>query len=204
MRRRSSRGHCRHWDHSAASYATIPDLVILPGVAIASRRPVRSILLVSKVPVNQIRSVALDTSSMTSVALTKVLFARLWKATPTFASMPPDLDAMLQVNDAALVIGYLALKVDRGRYLSWDLAEEWIRLTGKPFVFAFWAVREMAFGDCSSDLALTFQRSRDNGLLPEKHEADISGMGAKARACPRLNHELPDRKHSLPSRPGMP
>src|SRR6202451_933086 len=60
----------------AAAYTQIPGLLVLPGVAIASRRPVRSILLVSKVPVERIRSVALDTSSMTSVALTKVLFEK--------------------------------------------------------------------------------------------------------------------------------
>ena len=60
----------------AAAYAQVPGLMALPGVAIASRRPVRSILLVSKLPLERIRSVALDTSSMTSVALTKVLFEK--------------------------------------------------------------------------------------------------------------------------------
>ena len=56
---------------------------------------------------------------------------------------------MLQEHDAGLVIGDPALKVDRSRYLSYDLAEEWIRLTGKPFVFAFWAVRQAALADAS-------------------------------------------------------
>jgi len=79
----------------AAAYATIPGLVILPGVAIASRKPVRSILLVSKVPLEQIRSVALDTSSLTSVALTKVLFAKWWGLDRTFTSMAPDIEKML-------------------------------------------------------------------------------------------------------------
>src|SRR3954463_4961093 len=60
----------------AAAYAVIPDLEILPGVAIASRREVQSILLVSKVPLKNIRTVGLDTSSMTSVALLKVLFSK--------------------------------------------------------------------------------------------------------------------------------
>src|SRR5579872_4514582 len=64
----------------AASYTTIPDLAILPGIAIASVRAVRSILLVSKVPLEQVHRVALDTSSMTSVALIKVLFSRWWGA----------------------------------------------------------------------------------------------------------------------------
>ncbi|HEY1265453.1 MAG TPA: MqnA/MqnD/SBP family protein, partial [Terriglobales bacterium] len=70
----------------AAAYATVPRLVILPGVAIASLRPVRSILLVSRVPLEKIRDVALDTSSLTSVALLRVLFAQWWDRQPNFAS----------------------------------------------------------------------------------------------------------------------
>ena len=152
----------------AAAYATIPGLVILPGVAIASRKPVRSILLVSKVPLEQIRSMALDTSSLTSVALTKVLFARWWGPGRTFTSMEPDIEKMLAEHDAGLVIGDPALKIDRSRYLTYDLAEEWIRLTGKPFVFAFWAVRQEALDDAPVvfDLATVFQDSRDHGLEP--------------------------------------
>jgi chorismate dehydratase len=153
----------------AAAYASIPGLAILPGVAIASRRPVRSILLVSKVPLDKIQSVALDTSSLTSVALTKVLFERWWGAGRTFTPMAPDLEKMLKEHDAGLVIGDPALKVDRSRYLSYDLAEEWIRFTGKPFVFAFWAIRQGALEDVPLrlDLAAVFQQSRDHGLRTE-------------------------------------
>ncbi len=152
----------------AAAYATIPGLVILPGVAIASRKPVRSILLVSNVPLEQIGSVALDTSSLTSVALTKVLFAKWWGQGRTFTSMAPDVEKMLREHDAGLVIGDPALKIDRSRYLTYDLAEEWIRLTGKPFVFAFWAVRHAALinAPATLDLAAIFQSSRDHGLEP--------------------------------------
>ena len=71
--------------------AAFPDLAIIPDVAIASRRAVRSILLVSKVPLAEIRTVALDTSSMTSVALTKVLFAKWWGGERTFSAMAPDI-----------------------------------------------------------------------------------------------------------------
>src|ERR1039458_4338533 len=78
----------------AAAYTQIPGLVVLPGVAIASRRPVRSILLVSKVPVDQIRTVALDTSSMTSVALTKILFEKWLGGGRTFTPMSPDIEKM--------------------------------------------------------------------------------------------------------------
>jgi len=152
----------------AAAYATIPDLVILPGVAIASRQPVRSILLVSKVPLEEIRSVALDTSSLTSVALTRVLFAKWWGGARAFSAVAPDIEKMLEQHDAGLVIGDPALQIDRSRYFTYDLAEEWIRLTGKPFVFAFWAVRQAALKDApaSLDLATIFQESRDRGLLP--------------------------------------
>jgi len=151
----------------AAAYGQIPGLAVIPGVAIAARRPVRSILLVSKVPIEKMQSVALDTSSMTSVALTKVLFERWLGGGRTFTPMAPDLDAMLRDHDAALVIGDTALKVDRLKYFTLDLAEEWIRFTGKPFVFAFWAVRRAALESSPLDLAAIFQASRDHGLQPE-------------------------------------
>jgi chorismate dehydratase len=150
----------------AAAYTSIPGLAILPGVAIASRSPVRSILLVSKVALDQVRSVALDTSSLTSVALTKVLFAKWWGAGRTFTPMAPHVEEMLKEHDAGLLIGDPALKVDRSCYRTYDLAEEWIRFTGKPFVFALWAVRQAALADAPPGLDLTtvFQESRDHGL----------------------------------------
>jgi len=153
----------------AAAYVLIPGLKILPDVAIASRRAVRSILLVSKVPVEKIRTVALDTSSMTSVALTKVLFEKWLGGGRTFTPMAPDVEKMLAQHDAGLLIGDPALQIDRSRYLTLDLAEEWIRFTGKPFVFAFWAIREDALqeADPAQDLSAIFQTSRDHGLLPE-------------------------------------
>ena len=152
----------------AAAYATIPGLMILPGVAIAARQAVRSILLVSKVPLEKIRSVGMDTSSLTSVALTKILFAKLWRGDRDFIAMEPDLLQMLANADAGMIIGDPALAIDRSRYFTYDLAEEWIRLTGQPFVFAFWTVRGAALKDDSPiDLAETFQHSRDHGLRPE-------------------------------------
>jgi len=152
----------------AAAYAVIPGLQVLPRVAIASRRPVRSILLVSKVPIEKIRTVALDTSSMTSTALIRILFEKWLGGGRTFAPMTPDIDAMLRAYDAGLLIGDPALRIDRSRYFTLDLADEWIRHTGKPFVFAFWAVREDALREAAStlDLAGVFRQSRDHGLEP--------------------------------------
>src|SRR5271155_2192146 len=153
----------------AAAYTQIPGLLVLPDVAIASRRPVRSILLVSRVPLEKVRTVALDTSSMTSVALTKVLFEKWLGGGRTFTAMPPDIDKMLAQHDAGLLIGDPALQIDRSQYFTLDLAEEWIRYTGKPFVFAFWAVRQDALHEAepSADLAAIFQHSRDQGVAPE-------------------------------------
>lgn len=150
----------------AAAYAQTPGLVALPDVAIASRRAVRSILLVSKGPIDKVRSVALDTSSMTSVALAKIIFEKWLGGGRIYASMKPEVDAMLAAHDAGLLIGDPALQVDRSRYQTLDLAEEWIRRTGKPFVFAFWAVRSQALAeaDPALDLSTIFRDSRDHGL----------------------------------------
>lgn len=164
----------------AAAYATVPDLVIIPDVAIAARRAVRSILLVSKAPSNSdkdkwgkhVRTVALDTSSMTSVALAKILFAKWLGGARDYKPMAPDLDAMLSECDAALLIGDPALQVDRTRYFTLDLAEEWVVRTGKSFVFAFWAIRKQALaGRNAAAIAGTFQKSRDHGLSPKNLEA---------------------------------
>jgi chorismate dehydratase len=155
-----------------AAYATVPGLVVLPGVAIAARQAVRSILLVSKVPLEKIQTVGMDTSSLTSTALLKVLFAKWWGGDKTFVAMEPDVENMLRQADAGLVIGDPALKVDRARYFTYDLGEEWVRLTGQPFVFAFWAVRQEAAREASPSLDLpeVFQQSRDHGLKPENLE----------------------------------
>jgi chorismate dehydratase len=160
----------------AAAYATVPGLVIIPDVAIAARRAVRSILLVSKISLDkwpaQVRTVALDTSSMTSVALAKILFARWLGGARDYKPMAPDLDAMLSECDAALLIGDPALQVDRNRYFTLDLAEEWVTRTGKSFVFAFWAIRKQALvGRNSQAIAEVFKKSRDHGVSPKNLEA---------------------------------
>lgn len=153
------------------TYANIPGLAVLPDVAIAANNSVRSILLVLKNPIEQVRTVALDTSSRTSVALTKILLTKYFPAAPEpeYLEMAPDLDAMLAHTDAALLIGDAALQVDRSCYQAIDLAEEWRRFTGKPFVFAFWAIRFASLSDtnCAYDLGDVFSRSRDHGLEPE-------------------------------------
>ncbi|MGA8539096.1 MAG: menaquinone biosynthesis protein [Terriglobales bacterium] len=164
----------------AAAYATVPDLVILPDVAIAARNAVRSILLVGKAPVDSlseeqwstgVHTVALDNSSMTSVALAKILFAKWLGGERDYKPMAPDLDAMLAACDAALLIGDPALQVNRDSYFTLDLAEEWTARTGKSFVFAFWAIRKAALaGRDGAAIAQIFKKSRDHGLSPKNLE----------------------------------
>lgn len=154
----------------AFTYAEIPGLVILPNIAIASKDSVRSILLLSNKPMADIRTVAVDTSSRTSVALLQVLFAKFLGGPRALTPHPPQLDQMLRHHDAALLIGDAALQVpaDCGCELH-DLAHLWRRHTGQPFVFAFWAVRLDALNRQPEGMSLTrvFQQSRDHGLEPQ-------------------------------------
>src|SRR6202140_4395259 len=95
----------------AIEYQRIDDLVILPDMAIASQNQVRILLLISKKPIEAARSIALDRSSRSTQALTKILCDRKWKIAPEFLEMPPDAGAMLQRADAALLIGDPALRL---------------------------------------------------------------------------------------------
>jgi chorismate dehydratase len=119
----------------------IPNLKVLPDLCVAARHEVRSVLLVSRGPLSEIKRVALDQNSRTSVALLRILLREKYGLDPEYIHERPDPERMLSEADAALVIGDPALKVDRDRYLITDLAAEWNELTGLPFVFAVWAVR---------------------------------------------------------------
>ncbi len=154
-----------------AAYTTIPDLVVVPDVAIASKNAVRSILLVSKVPVEKIRNVATDDSSRTSAALVEIFLRKFVGIEPGFTRQKSVLDEMLKWHDAALLIGDPALQARTEGYYVYDLADQWRHWTGRPFVFAFWAVRRAALTGLAPQLNISqiFQQSRDHGLqhIPE-------------------------------------
>src|SRR5579884_4055353 len=156
-----------------AAYTTIPDLVIVPDVAIACKNKVRSILLISKAPLDKIRSVATDDSSRTSAALVEIYLRKFVGINPGFSRQKPALHEMLQWHDAALLIGDPALQAQPKSYYVYDMAEEWRRWTGRSFVFAFWAVRKAALQERGTEptIAHVFQQSRDNGL---KHIPEIA------------------------------
>ncbi len=116
-------------------------LDFLPDVGIACRGAVRSILLISRVPLREIRTLAADVSSRSSVMLARIILAERYGVTPAMVTMPPLLDEMLGAADAALIIGDPALRI-QPESLPWevlDLGAEWMALTGLPMVFAVWA-----------------------------------------------------------------
>jgi chorismate dehydratase len=125
---------------------TRQDLTVLPGAGIACHGPVRSVLLISSRPATEIRSLAADSSSRTSVQLARVILERKYGVIPAILSHPPDLPAMMQMADAALVIGDPALRIDPAvlPFHVYDLGAEWMELTGHPMVFAVWAGRKDA------------------------------------------------------------
>jgi chorismate dehydratase len=123
--------------------ARIPGLAVAPGLAITSRGPAASVVLVTKKPLDEVRSVALDPESRTSNALVQVLFADAWRTRPEFVPGSDDLSRSLETCDAAVRIGDKALfDPDPPDTMRVDLGEEWMRLHRLPFVFAVWAARE--------------------------------------------------------------
>lgn len=121
-------------------------LSFFPETGIACTGAVRSILLISRVPPGQIRTLAADASSRTSVLLARIILSERYGSNPVVRSCPPVLADMLQSADAALVIGDPALRLDPARisHRVLDLGEEWLGLSGLPMVFAVWAGRQAA------------------------------------------------------------
>jgi chorismate dehydratase len=182
----------------AIEYQRIDGLVLLPNLAIAAKKQVRSLLLVAKKPIAEVRSIALDSSSRSTQALTRILCADSWRITPEFSEAAPDLEAMLQRADAALLIGDPALRLAitledamrrdaRGVLVCpasaaglessdelhvYDMLEEWQRGTGLPAVLAVWAARD---GVANEEISRDFAASRDFGLA---HIAEISELAA--------------------------
>jgi chorismate dehydratase len=122
---------------------TRQDLEVIPGAGIGCHGPVRSILLISTRPAAEIRTLAADSSSRTSVELARVILDRKYAVVPEVFAHAPDLEAMLRRADAALIIGDPALRIDPDSlpYHVYDLGAEWVEMTGLPMVFAVWAGR---------------------------------------------------------------
>lgn len=171
------------------------NLRIVPGLAIASRGPVDSVAIYSKKDIRDVRSIALDTSSRTSVALVSVLCRHAFGIQPALAAQPPDLGAMLAGADAALIIGDNALFQASGFGLrasdgdgdgdeqreiqKIDLGETWTDTTGLPFVYAFWAGKEGAL---------------EAGHVRALQEAKAAGVARPEEIAAAYSPESPERQ----------
>jgi predicted solute-binding protein len=195
-----------HVAHGQADIGIIPsfeltrqDLTIVPGTGIACHGPVRSILLISKRPASQIRRLAADSSSRTSVELARVLLARRYGATPEFISHPPELEPMLRVADAALIIGDPALHIEPATLPCevHDLGAEWVETTGLPMVFAVWAGRK---GAITPEVIEAFQQSCRYGR--ERIEEIVESEAPRRGFSPQLVREYLTRHivHELDAR----
>lgn len=123
----------------AIEYQRISEAVLVPGVCVASRQKVRSVVLVSRLNnLKKVRTVALDHSSRTSAALVQIIFKEFLELEPMWTTRSPDLKQMLRDSDAALIIGDPAMTFARDGLRVWDLAALWHDFTGLGFVFAMW------------------------------------------------------------------
>jgi len=171
------------------------------GAGIACHGPVRSILLISKVPFGKIRTLAADAGSRSSVMLARVILAEKFGVEPKLHAQPPDLAAMLGQADAALVIGDPALRLDPSTmpFETLDLGGEWNAMTGLPMVFAVWAGRkefmqpryERAFAD-------SCRYGIEHALEIAREEAPLRGITEELARQYLMHHivyELGERDH---------
>jgi chorismate dehydratase len=166
----------------SVEYLHAPDYRFVPGVGIGSRGPVASVALYSRNPIEEARSIALDTSSRTSVALTRVLCRHRFGIDPLFVAHGPDLPAMLEACDAGLLIGDPAFDADHEALglRKIDLGLAWTEMTGLPFVYAAWTGRPGAVDD---DGVRALQAAQAEGCLAVEAIAAEYGGGDASRAA---------------------
>lgn len=143
-------------------YQRIEDVRLVPEVCVGAREKVRSVCLVTKgEELKDVKSVALDVSSKTSVALVKIIFREFLDVEPTYKESKPNLGTMLADYDCALLIGDPALTIDEQVYRKFDLAETWKNYTDCGFVFAMWMANAEKIEAAKQ---IDFRQIRDEGL----------------------------------------
>lgn len=176
-------------------------LDIIRGAGIACHGPVRSIFLISKVPFEEIRRLAADSTSRTSVALSRVILARKYGVEPEVRSHQPHLPSMLEHADAALIIGDAALVLDPADlpFQVLDLGAEWVKMTGLPMVFAVWAQRHaLPPQDPKPFLeSMHFGRNHIDDIARSEHaKAGVSEELARSYLTNNIVFELGDREYA--------
>ena len=143
-------------------YKRIADISLVPDVCVGAREKVRSVCLVTKgADLNKVKTAALDISSRTSVALTKIIFREFFGIEPHYKTSKPNLAEMLKDNDCALLIGDPSLTIDEQAYRKFDLVETWRSFTNFGFVFAMWMTNNDSIEEVRN---IDFAMIRDEGL----------------------------------------
>lgn len=144
-------------------FQRIPNVKLIPNVCVGAKEQVRSVCLVTKdKELKDVKTVALDISSKTSVGLTKIIFREFLESEPIYQTAKPHIENMLAESDCALLIGDPALTIDETAYRKFDLATLWKNYTGFGFVFAMWMANIEKIGIARS---IDFQAVRDEGRL---------------------------------------
>jgi chorismate dehydratase len=189
----------------AIEFQRIDNLVVLPDLAIAAKRRVRSLLIVSRKPIAEVQSIALDSSSRSTQALTRILCAEHWRIKPAFfeakffsaAAILEQADAALLIGDPALrlaisIAGNATLGADGELMCSagkagvaatetlhvYDVVQEWRRLTGLPAVLAVWAGRRESI---TPEIVADFAASKEYGVA---NLAEISATASVEQDLP--------------------
>ncbi len=211
-------------------YQRMDGVVALPGMAVAAKGEVRSILVIAKKPIEQARRLALDRNSRSSVALVRLLCAGRWGIAPEFIEMEPDPAAMLSNADAALVIGdpalRVALKMDAlaakrpsgeacctgdpseqpvpgiDTLFLYDVAHQWREMTGRPCVLAIWVGRRETI---TPEVVADFLASKEYGMarIGEIAEGAALKLDLPARALERYLRENIDFSLDAENRAGL-
>ena len=182
-----------------SSFATFihPHLQICPEICIAADGPVKSVLLLSRKPIEAVETVALDTSSLSGANMLRIILDEVFDLHPIFVQIPPDpVSVMLDRCDAAMVIGNPAMLYPKDMLYVMDIAQEWGKLTGLPAVFAVWAGCKM-----TRELITVLQNAKSESMkmIPRIVCEESAKLGLSKEVCEEyltriIRYELGERE----------
>jgi len=175
----------------------LQDCRVVTGFCIGAEKAVETVLMLSRVQLDQIRSVTLDPDSRTSVKLVKILARNHWHIDPEWITAHPDEGGVIPGNPESIVaIGDKTFGLKASYRYRFDLAEEWIQYSGLPFVFAVWMTRGGVGNEFLSRFndALAFGVSNKE-IVPEFFKEKIPpGVDAGYYLKENISFELTARK----------
>ncbi len=143
---------------------------------IGANGKVDSVKLYSQVPLNEIKTVTLDYQSKSSITLTKVLFKFFWNFEVDYLDAMPGFENEIKNTNAAVVIGDRTFELNGKFKYEYDLAEEWKKFTGLPFVFAAWVSTEKLPQEFIKEFNSVLKHGIDNILLAIKEDYNLKSL----------------------------